>query len=391
MTIIYYNQDGGAWFHQDRSRAYSFGCNGLLPFSDDTPSFSLPVKEKNGKIGPLVGIMVSESSIPALLNRKKRYIELIAHCLQEAGGIGVVCPVSAIGEHAIRGYVFVPALDRWVPVTAPLPDVFYNRIKSRREEKSTVFQQTVARFENLRIPFFNRTFFTKWEIYETLVKNERLRAHLPHTVPVQHIDDIRNMLKTYGSVYMKPNDGAKGKGIFRLTVSLLPNTILYEHINGKKTLASLDELAPLLAATRYIAQQAIDADTWNGQRYDLRVLVHYKHGRYIISGIGVRLAQTQQLTTHVLNGGTILPYSEVRERVDEKELHSLLDACGKEISDRFGFVGEFSADIGVSKDGTLYVYELNAKPMIFDEPDIQQNGAKQLISLFAELAGFAPS
>lgn len=223
------------------------------------------------------------------------------------------------------------------------------------------------------------------------MKNERLRAHLPHTVPVQHIDDIRNMLKTYGSVYMKPNDGAKGKGIFRLTVSLLPNTILYEHINGKKTLASLDELAPLLAATRYIAQQAIDADTWNGQRYDLRVLVHYKHGRYIISGIGVRLAQTQQLTTHVLNGGTILPYSEVRERVDEKELHSLLDACGKEISDRFGFVGEFSADIGVSKDGTLYVYELNAKPMIFDEPDIQQNGAKQLISLFAELAGFAPS
>ncbi|NUK28640.1 YheC/YheD family protein [Parageobacillus sp. VR-IP] len=391
MTVIYYNQDRGAWFHQDHGRAYSFGCNGLLPFSDDTPSFSLPVKEKNGKIGPLVGIMVSESSIPVLLNRKKRYIELIVHCLQKAGGIGVVCPVNAIGEHAIRGYVFVPALDRWVPVTAPLPDVFYNRIKSRQEEKSTVFQQTVARFGNLCIPFFNRTFFTKWEIYETLVKNERLRAHLPHTVPVQHIDDIQNMLKTYGSVYMKPNDGAKGKGIFRLTASLLPNTILYEHINGKKTLASLDELAPLLAATRYIAQQAIDADTWNGQRYDLRVLVHYKHGRYIISGIGVRLAQTQQLTTHVLNGGTILPYSEVRERVDEKELHSLLDACGKEISGRFGFVGEFSADIGVGKDGTLYVYELNAKPMIFDEPDIQQNGAKQLISLFAELAGFAPS
>jgi YheC/D like ATP-grasp len=391
MTVIYYNQDRGTWFHQDNGRAYTFGCNGLLLFSNDTPSFSFSVKEKNEKIGPLVGILVSESSIPALLNRKKRYIELITHCLQEAGGIGVVCPVSAIGEHTVRGYVFVPALDRWVPVAAPLPDVFYNRIKSRREEKSTVFQQTVALFENLRIPFFNRSFFTKWEVYETLAKNERLRAHLLHTVPVQHIDDIRNMLQTYGSVYMKPNDGAKGKGIFRLTASLLTNTILYEHINGQKTLSSLDELEPLLAATRYIAQQSIDTDTWNGQRYDLRVLVHYKHGSYTISGIGVRLAQTQQLTTHVLNGGTILPYSEVRHRVDEKTLHGLLDTCGKEISGRFGFVGEFSADIGVGKDGTLYVYELNAKPMIFDEPDIQQNGAKQLISLFAELAGFAPS
>jgi glutathione synthase/RimK-type ligase-like ATP-grasp enzyme len=391
MTVVYYSQDRDIWFHQDRGRTYTFGCNGLLSFSNDTPSFSFSIKEKNGKSGPLVGIMVSESSIPALLNRKKRYIELISHCLQEAGGIGVVCPISAIGKHTVHGYVFVPALDRWVPVTAPLPDVFYNRIKSRREEKSAVFQQTVSLFERLRIPFFNRTFFTKWEVYETLAKNERLRAHLPHTVPALHIDDIRNMLQTYGSVYVKPNDGAKGKGIFRLTASLLPKTILYEHINGQKTIASLDELAPLLEETRYIAQQAIDADTWNGRRYDLRVLVHYKHGSYIISGIGVRLAQTQQLTTHVFNGGTILPYSEVKQRVDEKALHSLLAACGKEISGRFGFVGEFSADIGVGKNGTLYVYELNAKPMIFDEPDIRQSGAKQLISLFAELAGFAPS
>lgn len=37
------------------------------------------------------------------------------------------------------------------------------------------------------------------------------------------------------------------------------------------------------------------------------------------------------------------------------------------------------------------MYELNAKPMIFDEPDIQHHGAKQLISLFDELAGFLSS
>lgn len=390
MTIIFYNHEKKQWFHQDKDRSYMFGYRHRLRFANDAPSFSFPVKERNGKIGPLVGIVISESSIPALLKRKKQYVELIAHSLQKAGSISVVLPFSAIAERSVQGYVFVNDLGRWMPVTAPLPDVFYNRIKSRAEEKTEAFQQTIAFLDNLRIPFFNRSFLTKWELYEALKNNERLRPHLPATIEVHSIDDIRVMLQRYGSVYMKPNEGAKGKGIFRLTSSP-SQTYVYEQINGQKTLVSLDALAPLFASARYVAQQAIDADTWQGSRYDLRVLVHYRRGAYAISGIGARLAQAQQLTTHVLNGGKLLPYSKVESRIDERLLRDIMDECGKEISKHFGFIGEFSADIGRSKDGQLYLYELNAKPMIFDEPDIQRSGAKQLIALFEELTGFASS
>ena len=81
----------------------------------------------------------------------------------------------------------------------------------------------------------------------------------------------------------------------------------------------------------------------------------------------------------------------MKHRIDEALLCNLISECGKEMSKHFGFIGEFSADIGLSKGGQLYMYELNAKPMIFDEPDIQRHGAKQLISLFDELAGFLSS
>jgi glutathione synthase/RimK-type ligase-like ATP-grasp enzyme len=391
MTIICYNEKKQQWFHQDEGRTYVFGYQHPLSFSNELPSFSFHVKEQRGKVGPLVGIMISESSIPALLKRKKRYIELITTSLQEAGSIGIVLPFSSIYEKFVQGYVFVRGLGQWVSVTAPLPDVFYNRIKSRLEEKTNEFQRTIELLENLHIPFFNRSFFTKWELYETLQKNDQLRPHLPATLLVHDTDDIRKMLQTYGSVYVKPNEGAKGKGLFRLTSSPLQTHILYEQINVRKTLTSLEELNPLLSSTRYIVQQAIDADTWKGNRYDLRVLVHYQHGAYAISGIGVRLSQAQQLTTHVLSGGKLLPYSEVKHRIDEALLCNLISECGKEMSKHFGFIGEFSADIGLSKDGQLYVYELNAKPMIFDEPDIQRHGAKQLISLFDELTGFLSS
>ncbi|BDG48540.1 MULTISPECIES: YheC/YheD family protein [Parageobacillus] len=391
MTIIFYNHEKKQWFHQAKNRSYMFGYRHRLRFANDTPSFSLPVKERNGKIGPVVGIMISESSIPALLKRKKQYVELIAHSLQKAGSVSVVLPFSAIAERSVQGYVFVNDLERWMPVTAPLPDVFYNRVKSRAEEKTEAFQQAIAFLDNLRIPFFNRSFLTKWELYEALKNNERLRPHLPATIEVHGVDDIRMMLQIYRSVYVKPNEGAKGKGIFRLTSSPSQTYVIYEQINGQKTLVSLDELAPLFASARYVAQQAIDADTWKGSRYDLRVLVHYRRGTYTISGIGARLAQAQQLTTHVLNGGKLLPYSKVKNRIDERLLRDIMDECGKEISKYFGFIGEFSADIGRSKDGQLYLYELNAKPMIFDEPDIQRSGTKQLIALFEELTGFASS
>lgn len=70
MTVIFYNHEKKQWFHQDKNRSYMFGYQHRLRFANDAPSFSLPVKERNGKIGPFVGIMISESSIPALLKRK---------------------------------------------------------------------------------------------------------------------------------------------------------------------------------------------------------------------------------------------------------------------------------------------------------------------------------
>lgn len=96
------------------------------------------------------------------------------------------------------------------------------------------------------------------------------------------------------------------------------------------------------------------------------------------------------MTTHVFHGGTVLPYTEVKERIDEQELEQLIALSGKRLSERFGFVGEFSADIGVSRERQLYIYEINAKPMVFDEPEIEMHRLRRLNQLFAELAHLAP-
>jgi hypothetical protein len=130
---------------------------------------------------------------------------------------------------------------------------------------------------------------------------------------------------------------------------------------------------------------------FNGNRYDLRILAHYDNGKYKMSGIGVRLSQSQQITTHIPNGGKMIPYKWVKDRINEALLQTIVNECGLTLSTHLGFIGEFSIDIGRDTNGQLYIYELNSKPMIFDEQVIQKRGTKHLIAVFDQLSGFASS
>ncbi|MEC5188836.1 hypothetical protein GGQ77_002606 [Geobacillus thermodenitrificans] len=388
MITIGFRRDTGEWVCKERTGLYRFG-NGQLAFAASLPDLTFAVRTKGRRVGPLVGILVSESSIPALLSRKKRWLETVIRSIHADGGIAIVSAATSIGEKTVSGYVFVPSLERFVEALTPLPDVVYNRIKSWKEEQTEPFQTAVARLAAHNIPLVNRSFFRKSDVYDALRTDRRLWPYLLPTALVDKVDDVRAWLDQYGCIYVKQDNGSRGSGLFRLTA--LPGAaVVCESPRSQKRLESLDELAPLVQSCRYIVQAAADADTWNGCRYDLRVLAHWQHDRYTITGIGVRLARTQSVTTHVFHGGTVLPYTEVKERIDEQELEQLIALSGKRLSERFGFVGEFSADIGVSRERQLYIYEINAKPMVFDEPEIEMHRLRRLNQLFAELAHLAP-
>jgi glutathione synthase/RimK-type ligase-like ATP-grasp enzyme len=392
MKTIYYNANNNIWFHQDKGHSYTLGNNEmLLSFSKRFPSLSFRVKEKQGKVGPLVGILISDASIHELLKRRKRHIEMIHSYLQTCGGICVVFTLNNVQANKLKGYAFSDQQQTWIEVTAPLPHVVYNRMKNRDEEKTTAFREFIQLLNQHDIPYFNPCFFTKWQLYKILETNEHLRTHLPLTVQVRSSDDIANMLQMHKRIYMKPNEGYKGKGIFTLQYHPDKEEIVLEQMHERKILSRIDELYDNYNITGYIAQQAIESDMLNGNRYDLRILVHYDNGKYKMSGIGVRLSQSQQITTHIPNGGKIIPYKWVKDRINEVLLQTIVNECGLTLSAHLGFIGEFSIDIGRDTNGQLYIYELNSKPMIFDEQAIQKRGTKHLIAVFDQLSGFASS
>jgi hypothetical protein len=389
-STIYYHREEKRWFHSDRGSSYTFGKNEtLLPFAEAKPScLSFAVAKKGKKLGPLIGILISESTLKKLLNGRKKKLESIHHILQLYGGICIAFSTNDLQAKKVHGYVFSDEQKQWLQVTAPLPDVVYNRIKNRREEQAAETQRLLQTLHEKQIPYFNPSFFTKWELYNMLKTNELLRPHLPATVRVSSPNDVINMLETYKHIYMKPNEGYKGKGIFTLQLNKKGNDIIFSNRKQQKTLSHLTPLFHVYNLDEYIAQEAISPDTLNGKRYDLRVLAHYQNGSYNISGIGVRQSVSQQVTTHIPNGGRLISYEFVKEKIDEPLLQQIVAECGKTLSEHIGFVGEFSLDIGRTPDGHLYIYELNSKPMIFDEPHIEEKGTKNLIRVFHEVSGF---
>lgn len=47
-------------------------------------------------------------------------------------------------------------------------------------------------------------------------------------------------------------------------------------------------------------------------------------------------------------------------------------------------------DLGIDKNGDIWFFEANAKPMEFDEPNIRQTSLLRLLQYFRYLSGFVP-
>jgi hypothetical protein len=120
------------------------------------------------------------------------------------------------------------------------------------------------------------------------------------------------------------------------------------------------------------------------------VLVLSSEDGFSVTGIGVRMSHRQEVTTHVPSGGTIISLDDVAKEDTKLVLDSIMKICGETLTESLGFIGEFSADIAPRKEEGFVLFEINSKPMIFDELDIETSRRKKLVDTFFSLASSRP-
>ncbi|PLS03019.1 YheC/YheD family endospore coat-associated protein [Neobacillus cucumis] len=340
---------------------------------------------KNNVI-PLIGIVTSSKTDGSIAGNGPLFIE-IQKRLISLNGISFVFLPEEVKEDYINGYIFSPEENRWKKGCFPFPHLVYNRIPFRKAEKDEKSQKLFSKLKEKKIPFFNPCFIDKYDLYQLLKNDSILQHYLPETIPVAEPENLLPFLKKFGGIYLKPTQSSKGKGIVRIRITD-SSEIQLEGIKIHENFHSFDhfwkEWKEELLKKSYLAQEEIRPAKYNGSRFDFRILAHANRGEYTLTGVGIRLSEDQDVTTHIPAGGKFLPYQLFQSNEHDEFFQKIISNVGNALSSRFGFFGEFTIDAGLSETGRYYIYEVNSKPMSFDEVDIEGKKIENLCLLFLQ-------
>ena len=340
--------------------------------------------------GPLIGILAGNGKNRSVVGNGPFFKELQKEILKD-GGLSVVFTPIDINEREkeIKGFVYSPEQDQWSLVTCPLPHVVFNRVPFRSLESTDSFRDAYHYFQRHRIPFFNPSFLNKYELFQILSMDPILQSFLPDTTAINEDTSLQSFLEKHQRIYLKPIYGAKGKGIYMIRLSkdqtIRLNALTFEQ-TFKDFHAFWKEWGESLLKKIYIAQEAIEPSLFQGKRYDFRVLAHFSEACYQVTGIGVRQAGDQEITTHIPNGGCLIPYKGIQSAEHDLFFAMIVKRAGELLSKEKGFFAEFSIDAGISVDGKYVLYEINSKPMRFDEPEIEEKRLRTLSQMFMKMA-----
>lgn len=389
---IYFHPKKNTFIHTDKKNGpYFWGKNDeLLPCLDEdvTPFHLFKMKTNKMRIGPLIGILISRNRRSEVIGDSELYIGIQKE-LQKQGGISFLYSLDDCEKDYINGICYCTEKEIWIQAAFPYPQLVYNRISFRKQEMEEAFIQHVQWIKNNDIILFNPGFIDKFLMHQIFSQHDQLKSLLPETILIEKDSSaFREFLQSHKRLYLKPTKSSQGNGIKLLTrvrdnkFQIRTNAKI-EYLTTYPMLLRYLENHCLNQA--YIAQKAIESDLINGKKYDFRILSHFENGQYKITGIGVRMASKDGITTHVSKGGEIFPFHISTHRRLVHDFKSIVEECGKSLSHHLGFFGEFSIDVGMDTDGKLWIFEVNAKPMKFDESEIERKKMTKLIQLFYEL------
>lgn len=299
------------------------------------------------------------------------------------------------------------------PVVLSALDVVYNRLPTRDDEARALRAiRTLERWTGGAL--FNPRFFDKWSVY-ILLKLSGATVFMPHTerciskgdlirwaegaksAPLQ-ADDPPGLF----SFYLKPLASRLGEGIY--AVRREKDALWLVDAEGQRARfadawALADALWPLIQSRAYLLQRAVRRSTLSGRAVDLRALVQKNaRGRFRLSGIGARVGAPGAPTTHIARGGTVRALRSALDALffpaETVQIIERAKAASLAVAERLdaragGRLGELSLDFAPAEDGALWLLEVNAKPMAFDETRIERRwraGFFQTVRYFAARA-----
>ncbi|WP_373231145.1 YheC/YheD family protein [Cohnella sp.] len=238
---------------------------------------------------------------------------------------------------------------------------------------------------------------SKWRKTSVLLQSRSLQNIVPRTVRFNR-NTLMKMLQHYGMVYIKPDKGRHGKGVFRV-----------ERANGQyrfqagKVKRNYHSYLTMFQAIRketkgrsYLVQRGIHLLKYKGRRFDLRVMVQLNPRRkWETTGIIGRVAAPGKVVTNYHNGGTPMSANRLLGRHLSKSavankvrfLEKMGVKTGKVMRKAFSGVSEIGVDIGLDHSLTPWIIEVNTSPDPFIFRKLPDPAVFRKIRRYAQVYG----
>lgn len=342
---------------------------------------------------PLIGILTCRKGNS--FAESDYFRRMIRHGRQCGAVVFLFTPSDVYPDkRVIRGYV--PGAGRsWQSRLFAWPDLVIDQYRYYPVKKHAAYP--AFRRQPL-FPYVNNRFANKWKVYQLLASDERINKWLPEGRGYAR-EQVEEMLKRYGTIYLKPMTGTGGRSILRIEQKGKSRYMLtgrtkrcaqveLEITDREEMLAFLDRWIcdQKRGKEHFFLQQGLDLDLIPDRTVDMRVLIQKDgYGKWKVTGMGVRIGERNSSTSNLHAGGKaqsaarFLTSAFGREQAGEmmREAALLAHRVVRILEEHFGRMMEFGIDLGIDVAGRIWLIECNPKPgrkifLQMNKPDLYQ-------------------
>ncbi|SDK83930.1 YheC/YheD family protein [Lacicoccus qingdaonensis] len=310
----------------------------------------------------LVGVMSTYIRPPKLIR--------ITALISKAYGIDIIFvrpPDVNIEKETLTGKMLIN--NKWVTQEREIPDfidITPYCFKKKYKPVTDYLKEKTFLSDN------RDNILTKEALHEYLREDPKYAHLVLPTHNVSTYDDILNYLDQYSKVVLKPSDGIQGKRIY--IVEKTEDKYKVGHNTLEKNMSE-DEFFNLfiekIENQRYLVQKYIVSRTLQGDPFDCRIHVEKNgSGKWQSAKNYIRIGIGQKVISNVNQGGGIadpIPFLKANyggkwKEIDEK-LKKLAVTLPYKIEELRGtHIMSLGIDIGIGRDGELYLFEVNDGP-----------------------------
>ncbi|TES57971.1 hypothetical protein E2L07_01195 [Halalkalibacterium halodurans] len=260
----------------------------------------------------------------------------------------------------------------WIDTFVPLPHVVYNRIGSRRLEKSALVQGMMASFHSHHIPIWNERFLDKGEVHTLLADAPSVREHVPPSWPTWDEATLLQLLAEGKNAFLKPKDGKEGKGIFKLSFDE-ERLIVHRHTEQVIHFRTVEHFLRVFFfknKQNYMLQQGISLMRENESVVDFRLLlIKTANGRWKVVSAVARQSNAGHFLTNIAQGGTFRTVQDVLSSWYDQSHASSQWTKMKQVAkdaaatlETSGQLIELGLDMAIDVNDHIWIIEANTKP-----------------------------